>query len=137
MNERKKSLTEAERQIQKLEGLRGKREEVSNTFVDKTLYPGKTAVEKTIERLKALKAESRTRFKAKARVKIAGSRKSVKLSHLQLKVLNQLLTQDPRLNGSRVVRIALNRFLGLDQAGEETEIETLAHEVLRRLKGRP
>jgi hypothetical protein len=136
MSEPEKPLTEAEKQIRRLEALRTKKEDVSKASAEKTYFPAKTGVERTIDKLRALKSEAERPAKPVRRGKIEGKQKSAKLTYLQLKVIEQILSQDKRLKGSRIIRIALNRLLGLDHTGEETEMETRIHEILRKFKNR-
>jgi len=139
MSEPEKPLTEAEKQIRRLEALRSKQEETARGSAKDAFPSPRTAVERTINNLQALKSrmDRPAAAKAKTRVKIEGWQKSVKLSHVQLRVLKKLVGEDKRLNGSRVIRIALNRLLGLDQPAEETELEGLIREITKRLQNNP
>jgi len=137
MSDPEKPLTQAEKQIRRLETLRLKQEEAARMPAKDAFQPPQTAVERTINNLQALKKRMQPPAKAKTRVKIEGWQKSVKLSHVQLRVLTKLVNEDNRLNGSRVIRIALDRLLGLDQSAEETELEGLIREISKRLKNHP
>ncbi|HET9868885.1 MAG TPA: hypothetical protein VFR02_00090 [bacterium] len=136
MDEVQKPMTEAEKQIRRLEALRAKREEDSKQSAEKAFLPPRTGVERTIEKLKAMKARSASPAGSK-RAKIEGRQKNAKLSNLQLTVLEQLLARDKRLRGSRIIRIALSRLLELDLSPEEVELETRIGELLRQMKSRP
>jgi chromatin segregation and condensation protein Rec8/ScpA/Scc1 (kleisin family) len=138
MEDPKKPLTEAEKQILRLESLRARREEDSKTSVEKAFLPAKTQAERTIDKLTAMRKEAqRPVDSAKKRPKIEGKQKSAKIATLQLSVLDQLLAKDKRLKNSRVMRIALSRFLELDLTSEEVELETRIGEILRQMKNRP
>lgn len=138
MEDPKKPLTEAEKQILRLESLRARREEDSKTSVEKAFLPAKTHAERTIDKLTAMRMEARKPAEsAKKRAKIEGRQKSTKVPQLPLSVLDQLLAKDKRLKSSRVMRIALSRFLELDLTPEEVELETRIGEILRQMKNRP
>ena len=137
MSEQEKSLTEAEKQIRRLEALRTKKEGESKVSADKTYFPPKTMAEQTIDRLEALRSQNPQPEKPRRRSKIEGKQKSAKIPNLQIKMIEQLLAEDKRLKGSQIIRIALNRFLELNLSDEETELETRIHEILRKLKNRP
>jgi hypothetical protein len=129
-----KRLTEAEKQIRRLEALRSQRERTSNESVEKAFSAPKTQAERTEQKLRAMRADA-DRPKGR-RPKIEGKQKSSKLTFLQIRVMEQLLSQDKRLRGSVVTRIALNRILGLENSGEENELEARIAEVLRNFKSR-
>ena len=136
MEDPKKPLTEAEKQILRLESLRARREEDSKQSVEKAFMPPRTVVEQTIEKLNAMKAQARKPVTAR-RPKIEGKQKSAKIPNLQLTVLEQLLAKDKRLKSSRIIRIAVSRLLELDLTAEEVELETRIGEILRQIKNRP
>ncbi|HVM33387.1 MAG TPA: hypothetical protein VMU88_09660 [bacterium] len=139
MEESKKPLTEAEKQILRLESLRAKREEDSKQSAEKAFLPPRTVVEQTIEKLQAMKAQARKPVEVRKgkRPKIEGKQKSAKIPQLQLSVLEQLMAKDKRLRSGQVMRIALSRFLELDLTPEEVELETRIGELLRQMKNRP
>ncbi len=134
MSDPEKHLTEAEKQIRRLEALRQEREENSKESAEKVYFPEKTQVEKTTEKLTALRNASLPA--GSRRVKIDGKQKSSKLRFLQIRILEQLNEGDKRLRGSVVTRIALNRFLGLDNTPEENDLEAKINEILRQYKNR-
>ncbi len=134
MSDPEKHLTEAEKQIRRLEALRQEREENSKEAAEKAYFPAKTQVEKTTEKLVALRKASRPT--GGRRTKIEGKQKSSKLRFLQIRILEQLYEGDKRLRGSVVTRIALNRFLGLDNTPEENDLEAKINEILRQYKNR-
>ncbi|MGH7739814.1 MAG: hypothetical protein ACREL1_06670 [bacterium] len=137
MDEAKKPLTEAEKQILRLEALRAKREDEATVSSEKAFMPPRTVVEQTIEKLQAMKTQSRQPAnQVKKRKKIEGKQKSAKIPNLQLRVLDQLLTKDKRLKGSQVIRIAVSRLLELGLTAEELELETRIGEILRAMKKR-
>jgi hypothetical protein len=136
MEDPKKPLTEAEKQILRLESLRARREEDSKQSVEKAFMPPRTVVEQTIEKLNAMKAQARKPVSAR-RPKMEGKQKSAKIPTLPLTVLEQLLAKDKRLKSSRIIRIAVSRLLELDLTAEEVELETRIGEILRQIKNRP
>ncbi len=135
MSDPEKPLTEAEKQIRRLEALRQVREETTKESAEKAYFPAKTQAEKTAERLMAMRDASQKPAGSR-RVKIDGKQKSSKLRFLQIRILEQLLAEDKRLRGSVVTRIALNRFLNLENTAEENEMETKINEILRQHKNR-
>ena len=134
MGEQDKHLTEAQKQIRRLESLRQQSEQAGKASAEKAYFPPKTQAEKTTDRLRAMRTEA-SRPKGQ-RKKIEGKQKSSKLTFLQIRVLEQLMAKDKRLRGSVVTRIALNRILGLDNSAEENELESLVGDLLRQFKAR-
>ncbi len=134
VSEQEKHLTEAEKQIQRLQSLRQDREEQAQVSAEKSNFPSKTQVQRTTDRLTALKNQSMKAVGSKKRVKIAGKQKSSKLTFTQIRLLEQVLAQDKRLRGSVVTRIALNRLLGLENNSEENDLEARLNEILRQFK---
>jgi hypothetical protein len=137
VNEPEKHLTEAEKQIRRLEELRLEKEHSSKEASNRSLQPSKTMAERTAERLHALRREAEKPSGGHGRIKIIGKQKSSKLTFNQIRILEKLLEKDKRIRGSVVTRIALNRFLGLDNTGEENEMEDKIHEYLRQMNNRP
>ena len=135
MDEQAKPLTEAEKQIRRLETLRQQREQTSKDAVQKNFYPAKTPAARMEEKLKAMRDEAQRPAGAKRRPKIDGKQKSSKLTFTQIKVMERLLSQDKRLRGSAITRIALNRFLNLENTSQENELEARINEILRQFKG--
>ena len=136
MSDQDKPLTEAEKQIRRLEALRRQGEQASKDSVEKAYFPPKTMAAKTEEKLRAMRSLAEKPAGSKRRPKIEGKQKSSKLTFTQIQVLERLMTQDKRLRGSVITRIALNRFLGLDNTMEENELETRINEILRQFKNR-
>lgn len=136
MSEQEKHLTEAEKQIRRLESLRQQREEGTRNSNEKAYPPSKTMAEQTTDKLKSLRDLAR-QPSAPRRAKIDGKQKSSKLTFHQIRALEQILTQDKRLRGSVVTRIALNRLLGLENSMEENELESRLNEILRQFKNKP
>ena len=134
VSEQEKHLTEAEKQIRRLQALRQGREEETQVSAEKSNFPSKTQVQRTTDKLTALKNQSMRPLGAKRRVKIEGKQKSSKLTFTQIRLLEQILAQDKRLRGSVITRIALNRLLGLDNNSEENDFETRLNEILRQFK---
>ena len=130
-----KPLTEAEKQIRRLEALRQGREEATQASAQKAYFPPKTQADKMAEKLMSLRDKAQKPAGAK-RAKIDGKQKSSKLRFLQIRILEQLYAEDKRLRGSVITRIALNRFLNLENSAEENELETKINEILRQFKNR-
>jgi hypothetical protein len=135
VDEQAKPLTEAEKQIRRLESLRQQREQTSKDAVQKNFYPAKTQAARMEEKLKAMRDDAQRPVGTKRRPKIDGKQKSSKLTFTQIKVMERLLSQDKRLRGSAITRIALNRFLNLENTSEENELEARINEILRQFKG--
>ncbi len=134
MPDNEKHLTEAQKQIQRLEALRQQREKTSNDSTERAYSAPKTQAARMEEKLRSMRTDA-DRPKGQ-RKKIEGKQKSSKLTFLQIRVLEQLLSQDKRLRGSAVTRIALNRLLGLENSSEENELESKIAEILRQFKGK-
>ena len=134
MSEQDKHLTEAEKQIQKLEALRMQKEKESKTSAEKIYYPERTQAERSMDRLQTMRKQADKKTGSSRRAKVEGKQKSSKLTYIQLKALEQLAAKDERLKGSQVVRIALNRMLGLENSAEENELESRIQEILRQIK---
>ena len=134
MSEQDKHLTEAEKQIRRLESLRQGREQTSRDSVEKAYFPAKSQAAKMEEKLRAMRSQAERPLGAKRRAKIEGKQKSSKLTFVQIKVLEQLMSADKRLRGSVITRIALNRLLGLENTPEETDLEARLSEILRQYK---
>ncbi len=136
MDDQGKHLTEAQKQIRRLESLRLGREETSKASAEKAYSPAKTQAAKIEDRLKAMRRESERPAGKTRRVKIEGKQKSSKLTFVQIRVLEELLSKDKRLRGSAVTRIALNRFLNIDNTAAENDLETKINEILRQIKSK-
>lgn len=130
-----KHLTEAEKQIQRLEQLRLRKEQESKDSAEKAFFHQKTQVERTTDRLTAMKEKAAQRPGTK-RVKFEGKRKSAKLTLLQLKALEEIQARDPQLAPSQLMRIALNHLLEIENNADENELEAKALDILRQLKNR-
>ena len=136
MGEPNKHLTEAEKQILRLQALRQQSDNSSKASAEKAYSPAKTQAAKIEDRLKAMRSEAQRPVGKPRRVKIEGKQKSSKLTFPQIHLLEQLLAQDKRLRGSVITRIALNRFLNIDNTSEENDLETAINEILRQMKNR-
>jgi hypothetical protein len=137
VSEQEKHLTEAEKQIRRLQALRQGREEDTRASDEKSNFPAKTQAQRTTDKLMALRDQAQKPLGSKRRPKIEGKQKSSKLTFTQIRVLEQILEQHKKLRGSVVTRIALNRLLGLDNRPEENDLEAELNEILRQLKSRP
>ena len=134
MGDHDKHLTEAEKQIQKLQALRQQSDQTSKAASEKAFSPARTQAAKIEDRLRAMRSDAQRPVGKPRRVKIEGKQKSSKLTFPQIHLLEQLRTQDKRLRGSVITRIALNRFLNLDNSSEENDLEAAINEVLRKMK---
>jgi hypothetical protein len=137
VSEQEKHLTEAEKQIRRLQALRQGREEDTRVSDEKSNFPSKTQAQRTTDKLMALRDQAQKPLGSKRRPKIEGKQKSSKLTFTQIRVLEQLLEQHKKLRGSVVTRIALNRLLGLENSPEENDLEAELNQILRQLKSRP
>jgi len=134
MGDHDKHLTEAEKQIQRLQALRQQSDQTSKAASEKAHSPARTQAAKIEDRLRAMRSDAQRPVGKPRRVKIEGKQKSSKLTYPQIHLLEQLRAQDKRLRGSVITRIALNRFLNLDNSSEENDLEAAINEVLRKLK---
>jgi hypothetical protein len=125
-------MTEAEKQMLRLDVLRKRKETESKVSADRTYYPGKTPAERMTEKLMAMRNQAAQPVGMVAGPKVEGKYKSVKLTFLQIRALEQLVSKDPRLKGSQLVRIALNRLLGIENNIEENELEAVMREILKQ-----
>ncbi len=132
MIEEKKHLTQAEKQILRLEELRQNKEHSSKETADKVFFPEKTEVERTTDRLKAMKDEARPQKGKRARFE--GKRKSAKLTLLQIKVLEDILAKFPELSTGLLIRVAMNRLLEIENTADENTVETKVREILKQIK---
>ena len=132
MEDPNKHLTEAEKQALRLDVLRKKKEMESKASADKTYFPGKTSAARTIEKLQAMRNQANQPIGYVGTPKIDGKYKSVKLTFLQIRALEQLAARDPRLRGSPLVRIALNRLLGIENSADENELEARIREIIKQ-----
>ncbi len=131
MTEPEKPLTEAQKQIRRLEALVLKSRQ--DPPPARHLVSPRTLAEKNIEKLLALRQQAEAADQPHShRPRIEGRHKRAKLNHAQLGILEDLAAQDSRLTASQVVRISLNRFLGLSLTSEEVELEILIQDLLRR-----
>ena len=130
-----KQLTQAEKQIQRLEQLRLHKEQDSKNTAEKVFFNKKTEVERTTDRLMAMKKKA-DQSPSKKRTQFEGKRKSAKLTLLQLKALEELQNRDPLLSPSQLMRIALNRFLEIENSADENAMESKVREILQQLKSR-
>jgi hypothetical protein len=136
-------LTAAELQVQRLEAMKLAQTKASQESAEKAFDPGRTFVEKTIDRLQSMKASSRKEAmpgkpsvyqSSPGRIQVRGVWKGVKLTEMQVKALDKLVTRAPNLRKSDIVRIALNRFLGLANCPTEAEWETRIGDLLDKIK---
>ncbi len=134
MGEPNKQLTEAEKQILRLQALRQQSDNNSKASVEKAVSPSRTQAAKIEDRLRAMRVDAQRPLGKPRKAKIEGKQKSSKLTFAQIALLEQLLAKDKRLRGSAVTRIALNRFLNIDNSSEENDLEAAINEILRQIK---
>lgn len=140
MGEQDKRLTEAEKQIRRLEALRQRKDDDVQVAVQtSSSSQPKTRADQMAQRLmnmrdKVQRAES---GKPRPRAKIEGKQRSSKLTYNQIGLLERILQEDKRLRGSVITRIALNRLLGLELTADETDLEERLTGILRQFRGRP
>jgi hypothetical protein len=137
MSDTEKDLTEAEKQVLRLEQLRSQKEKNAKASAERTYLPHKTAVERTTRRIQAMrpvppKPKPAKADKTKKLPKAGGRSKSARLSDLQIAVLERLRTQDKRLGPAPIIRIALNRILGIENSFAENQLESRIFEILRQ-----
>src|ERR1700677_5014516 len=118
MGDQEEGLTAAQKQILRLEKLRAEREQSSKASVEKTFSSAKTGAEQSIQKLESMRDVAK---KSNVKKKLEGKIKSFKSSSIQTQVLERLKAQDRRLNGATVTRIALNRFLNIENSFDENE----------------
>jgi ABC-type oligopeptide transport system ATPase subunit len=132
MSEEEKHLTEAEKQIRRLEIMRQNKEHTSKETADKVFFPAKTEVQRTTDRLKAMKDQARPAHGKRPR--FDGKRKSAKLTLLQVKVLEEILSKELELSTGQLMRVAMNRLLEIENTADENAIETKVREILKQIK---
>ncbi len=137
MNEPEKPLTLAEKQIKRLEALRGQNQPAPTDPQIKISFPEKTYPVQKIEDSSALKGPSRQVPVFPHQHPFEGKTKSVRLTFHQLKILEKLLSHNKQLRRSPLMRLAINRLLNLPITAEEKELEKLLHETLHSFKSRP
>ncbi len=153
MEGKTKATTEAERQIQRLANLRALEAKKAQENAEKAFDPKRTLVEKTIERLQNMKAQGEKNQREEKQavqeavpgkpallqvqpgsLRVKGAWKSVKLTEMQITALDRLCAKEPSLHKSDVLRIALNRLLGLPASPLEAEWEQRISKVLDAMK---
>jgi hypothetical protein len=134
MGDQEEGLTAAQKQILRLEKLRAEREQSSKALAEKTFSPPKTRAEESIQKLEFMRDTAK---KPNVKKKLEGKIKSFKSSSIQTQVLERLKAQDRRLNGATVTRIALNRFLNIENNFDENELESRIFEILRQFNTKP
>ena len=129
MSDQEPHLTEAEKQILRLEKLRAEKEKISKDSVEKAYFPPKTKAEQSVNKLKAMRETAK---RPKKKKKLEGKTKKFKLSSLQTQILERLKAQDHRLNSAVVARVALNRLLDIENSFDENDFEARIFEILRQ-----
>ena len=133
MSEQEPHLTEAEKQILRLEKLRAHKEQSSKASVEKAFFPPKTKAEQSVNKLRSMRETAKRPTKKK---KLEGKSKKFKLSSLQIQVLDRLKAQDHRLNAAVVTRIALNRLLDIENSFDQNDLEARIFEILRQFNSK-
>jgi len=134
MGDQEEHLTEAQKQILRLEKLRAEKEKTSKSSVEKSFSKPQTRAEESIRKLTAMRESAR---RPSRKVKLEGKVKSFKSSTIQTQVLERLKAQDSRLKGSVVSRIAINRLLNIENSLEENDLESRISEILRQFNTKP
>jgi hypothetical protein len=134
MGDQEEHLTEAQKQILRLEKLRAEKEKTSKASVEKAFSKPQTQAEQSIQKLTAMRVSA---GRPGGKIKLEGKVKSFKSSTIQTQVLERLKTQDSRLKGSVVSRIAINRLLNIENSQEENDLESRISEILRQFNTRP
>ncbi len=129
MGDQEEHLTEAQKQILRLEKLRAEKEKSSKASVEKTFSKPQTLAEESIQKLTAMRMSAK---RPSGKAKLEGKVKSFKSSTIQTQVLERLKSQDSRLKGSVVSRIAINRLLNIENSQEENDLESRIYEILRQ-----
>lgn len=129
MGDQEEHLTEAQKQILRLEKLRAEKEKSSKASVEKSFSKPQTRAEESIQKLTAMRESAK---RPSGKVKLEGKVKSFKSSTIQTQVLERLKAQDSRLKGSVVSRIAINRLLNIENSQEENDLESRISEILRQ-----
>lgn len=137
MADPEKGLTEAQKQVMRLEQLRAQKERELKVTAEKTYLPPRSAEERTAQRIQAMrpsppKPKPVRVDKAKKLPKAGGKSKSARLTDLQIGVLERLKTQDKRLVPGAVIRLALNRLLGIENSFAENQLESRVFEILKQ-----
>ena len=133
MSKEESHLTEAQKQVLRLEQLRAQKEDTSKTSAEKTYFPHKTTAEQSIKKLKSMREKAKKPGNKKI---IDGKFKTAKLNALQIQILERLKAQDRRLNAAAITRIALNRLLDIENSFDENELEARVFEILRQFNTR-
>ena len=134
MGDQEEHLTEAQKQILRLEKLRAEKEKNSKASVEKVFSKPQTQAEQSIRKLTAMRVSAK---RPGGKAKLEGKVKSFKSSMTQTQVLERLKAQDSRLKGSVVSRIAINRLLNIENSQEENDLESRISEILRQFNTRP
>jgi hypothetical protein len=134
MSNPEEHLTEAQKQILRLEKLRAQKEQSSNASVEKAFSAPKTKAQEAVHKLESMRDAAR---KPSKKGKLEGKTKSFKSSSLQTQVLERLKAQDSRLSGAAVSRIAINRLLNIENSLDENDLEARISEILRQFNTKP
>ena len=137
--EPEKRMTEAEKQIRRLEALRQRKDEdVQNIPQNSSSASSstRTRADQMADKLMKMRDQASRPAGSKRRPKIEGKQRSSKLTFNQIGLLERILMEDKDLRGSVITRIALNRLLGFDNTADENDLENRLHEILRRFKNR-
>jgi hypothetical protein len=133
MGDQEEHLTEAQKQILRLEKLRAEKEKNSKASFENALSKPQTQAEQSIRKLTAMREMAK---RPGGKPKLEGKIKSFKSSLSQTQILERLKEQDSRLKGSVVSRIAINRLLNIENSQEENDLESRISEILRQFNTR-
>ncbi|HVZ81005.1 MAG TPA: hypothetical protein VHE12_09470 [bacterium] len=132
-----KQMTQAEKQIRRLEALRQKKDEAVQVSNQDPNAPVRTKADQMADKLMRMREQAGRPSGTKSkRVKIEGKPRSSKLTFNQIGLLERILMEDKELRGSAITRIALNRLLGMENTPLENELEERLQGVLRKFRNR-
>ncbi len=134
--EPEKQMTQAEKQIRRLEALRQRKDEDVQNIPQNPSSGTSTRADQMADKLTKMRDQASRPAGAKRRTKVEGKQRSSKLTFNQIGLLERVLMEDKELRGSVITRIALNRILGMENTSEENDLENRLHEILRRFKNR-
>ncbi len=134
--EPEKQMTQAEKQIRRLEALRQRKDEDVQNIPQNPSSGTRTRADQMADKLTKMRDQASRPKGTKPRTKVEGKQRSSKLTFNQIGLLERILAEDKELRGSVITRIALNRILGFDNTAEENDLENRLHEILRRFKNR-
>jgi glycerophosphoryl diester phosphodiesterase len=121
-------MTDAAKQVKKLEFLRLQKEKEIRQTAEKIFASDKTPAEMIISKLQEMKKNVHSKSGLNKR------KKSVTLSQLHMDAFEKLKKRDARLRAGQIIRIALNKFLEIENSSVEVELESRIHEIIQEFK---